>query len=61
MSQPLKNIVDVMVFIRFPFSDFLCDFDDFRHNLRPHFGGLWRSREIILMISEGIGNSLEFH
>ena len=25
------------------------------------FGGLWRSRDTILMISEGIGKSLEFH
>ena len=37
------------------------DFDSFRYLLGPHFGGLWRSRGTILMISEAIGNSLEFH
>ena len=35
------------------------DFDDYRHVLRPHLGGLWRSRGSTLMIFDGIEDSLE--
>ena len=47
--------------VRWPFIWCLGEFDRFRHLLRLHFRGFWKSPGTILMISAVIGKSLEFH
>ena len=64
MPQPLKNIVNTIVFIGFHVFCRFSDFDDFRYLFGPHFWDIWRSWEPFwrfLIILRRHRNSIEFY